>query len=86
MATRSHTTFKKRQKEMARMEKQRDKAAQRTQRKLTTSNEPRDPNAAGDFAIVDEFGNVEDLPVTDISSIHIAAAIRAGAYSRDDKE
>jgi hypothetical protein len=35
MATRSRTTFKKRQKEIARMEWQRDKAAKRMQRKLT---------------------------------------------------
>jgi len=34
MATRSRTSFKKRQKEIARMEKQRDKAAKRLQRKL----------------------------------------------------
>jgi hypothetical protein len=33
MASRSRTTFKKRQKELARMEKQRDKAAKRMQRK-----------------------------------------------------
>ena len=33
MASRSRTTFKKRQKELARMEKQRDKAAKRVQRK-----------------------------------------------------
>jgi hypothetical protein len=34
VATRSHTTYKKRQKELARIEKQRDKAARRMQRKL----------------------------------------------------
>jgi hypothetical protein len=33
MATRSRTTFKKRQKELARMEKQRDKIAKRMQRR-----------------------------------------------------
>lgn len=33
MASRSRTTFKKRQKEIARMEKQRDKAARRQQRR-----------------------------------------------------
>lgn len=33
MATRSRTTFNKRQKELARLEKQRDKAAKRLQRK-----------------------------------------------------
>ena len=34
MATRSRTSFQKRHKEIARMEKQRDKAAKRAQRKL----------------------------------------------------
>jgi hypothetical protein len=34
MATRSRTSFQKRQKEIARMERQRDKAARRQQRKL----------------------------------------------------
>lgn len=34
MASRSHTTFKKRQKEQARLEKRRDKAAKMLQRKL----------------------------------------------------
>jgi len=33
MASRSHTTFKKRQKEIARVEKQRDKVQKRQQRK-----------------------------------------------------
>ncbi len=34
MASGSHTTYKKRQKELARLEKRRDKAAKRLQRKL----------------------------------------------------
>jgi len=38
MAMRSRTTFKKRQKELARQEKQRDKAARRVQRKLEKSS------------------------------------------------
>ena len=38
MATRSRTSFQKRQKEIARMEKQRDKAARRAQRKLNPSD------------------------------------------------
>jgi len=41
MASRSHTTFKKRQKELARVEKQRDKTAKRMQRK----DGERDPEA-----------------------------------------
>jgi len=40
VSTRSHTTFKKRQREIARMEKQRDKIAKRAQRKLTAGQEP----------------------------------------------
>jgi len=43
MATRSRTSFQKRQKEIARMEKQRDKAAKRMQRKL----EKKSPDADG---------------------------------------
>ena len=34
MASGSHTTYKKRQKELARLEKRREKAARRLQRKL----------------------------------------------------
>ena len=43
---RSRTTFKKRQKELARQEKQRDKAARRVQRKL----EKNSPEGGGDLA------------------------------------
>jgi hypothetical protein len=46
MATRSRTSFQKRQKEIARMEKQRDKAARRAQRKLGGGeNAEPDPDA-----------------------------------------
>jgi len=48
MAMRSRTTFKKRQKELARQEKQRDKAARRLQRKL----EKHSPET-GDVAVDD---------------------------------
>ena len=40
MGMRSGTTFKKRQKELARMEKQRDKAARRVQRKAEKLDSP----------------------------------------------
>ena len=40
MATRSRTSFQKRQKEIARMEKQRDKLARRAQRKLAPPGNP----------------------------------------------
>jgi len=46
MASRPHTTYKKRQKELARMEKQRDKAAKRAQRKLDKNN-PQSPDTDG---------------------------------------
>ena len=41
---RSRTTFKKRQKELARQEKQRDKVARRLQRKMAKEN----PEGGGD--------------------------------------
>ena len=40
MATRSHTTFKKRQKEMARADKQKEKAAKRLEKKGGERTEP----------------------------------------------
>ncbi len=42
MAGRSHSTFKKRQKELARVEKQRDKVAKRMQRKEGESDPERE--------------------------------------------
>jgi len=55
MPTRSRTTFKKRQKELARMEKQRDKAARRMQRKLD-DKQPSEPDpAATDEAATDDL-------------------------------
>ena len=61
IATRSRTSFKKRQKEIARMEKQRDKAAQRLVRKqIKLERDPDEspyeigePTTAG----MDELGN-----------------------------
>jgi hypothetical protein len=43
MAGASRTTFKKRQKEMARVEKQRDKAAKRAQKKEGEGDRPSGP-------------------------------------------
>jgi len=54
MAMRSRTTFKKRQKELARQEKQRDKAARRLQRKLEKGS-----GESGDTASV--FADDDDL-------------------------
>jgi hypothetical protein len=54
MPTRSRTTFKKRQKELARMEKQRDKAARRLQRKL-------DPKETGEVEPTPDAEATDDL-------------------------
>jgi len=60
LATRSRTSFQKRQKEIARAEKQRDKAAKRQQRKLTggldRSNDEENP---GD-ELTDTVGDLTD--------------------------
>ncbi|MBM4257172.1 MAG: hypothetical protein FJ147_14890 [Deltaproteobacteria bacterium] len=46
MASNSHATFQKRQRERARQQKQQDKAARRLEIKQNkTANGPRDPNA-----------------------------------------
>ncbi len=52
MATRSRTTFQKRQKEIARMEKQREKAARRMQRKL--GQKPAEESPEGDLTSAPE--------------------------------
>lgn len=46
MAGRSRTSFQKRQKEIARMEKQRDKAAKRAQRRLAAAQPQDEENPA----------------------------------------
>jgi hypothetical protein len=53
MATRTRTSFQKRQKELARVEKQRDKAAKRLQRKLEgpKPEEPEDLLMEGGVAV-----------------------------------
>ena len=55
MASRSRTTFKKRQKELARLDKARDKAAKRVQRKLQKQIGGSD---SGDLDVID--GDVLD--------------------------
>jgi hypothetical protein len=45
MAGRSRTSFQKRQKEIARMEKQRDKAAKRAQRRLAATQPQSEENS-----------------------------------------
>ena len=62
MATRSRTTFKKRQKEMARKEKQRLKAERRAQRKLAAAAHP-EGAPEGDIA------PLETEPDTDLRGI-----------------
>jgi hypothetical protein len=52
MAGRSRTSFQKRQKEIARMEKQRDKAAKRAQRKLAAAQPEAEENSALDETAV----------------------------------
>ena len=46
MATRGRTTFQKRQKEMARKERQQMKAERRAQRKLANTGDNGDPDSA----------------------------------------
>jgi hypothetical protein len=59
MAMRSRTTFKKRQKELARQEKQRDKVAKRLQRKLD-KNSPEGGEGSGDAEDIDGIDGAMD--------------------------
>ena len=70
MAGQTRTTFKKRQKEMARMEKQRDKAAKRLQRKLG-GDKPEESEI-----LLDENG----MPV-DESGVPVEASLAADTSS-----
>ena len=56
MASRSNTAFQKRLKELARQEKQREKAEKRTQRRV--EKQGKDKAADDDIAWLDEDGNV----------------------------
>ena len=64
MGTRSHTTFKKRQKEQARTEKAREKLEKRVQRKLER------PEGG---AVIDSESDLDDdsLDVLDINSLGV---------------
>jgi hypothetical protein len=64
MATRSRTSFQKRQKELLRMEKQREKAARRMQRKTEVNKDPENP----DTWQADEVGASPDITPPDGSS------------------
>lgn len=73
MGMRSGTTFKKRQKEIARMEKQRDKAARRIQRKTDklSGNGPSE-----DDDLLDASGepiDASDEPIEGSGEVSIAA-------------
>jgi hypothetical protein len=70
MATRSRTTFQKRQKEIARAEKQRDKVARRLQRKLN-GDQGIDPDAP---ETSDEENLVNGISAVDGSSPDAADA------------
>jgi hypothetical protein len=65
LATRSRTTFQKRQKELARLEKQRDKAARRMQRKAEKASggvpgENDDLISASEVTGLDDFGTEKE--------------------------
>ena len=65
MASRSHTTFQKRQKEILRMEKQRDKAAKRKERNLA----PKDPDSS---PLTADLGEPLDGPAFSLEDDEIA--------------
>ena len=81
MATRSRTSFQKRQKELLRMEKQKEKAARRLQRK-TEVKDPSDPDAwqADEFGVFPDGTLADGISPESISPGH--AALRRTAVCR----
>src|ERR1035438_10580609 len=74
MATRSRTSFQKRQKEIARMEKQRDKAAKRAQRKLNPTGSEESEYVLGEdgLPVLGEDGQpILDRKSTRLNSSHL---------------
>jgi hypothetical protein len=59
MATRSHTTFKKRQKELARLDRQRDKVAKRAERKL--EKQPLSEADMADASYINALKGIDDV-------------------------
>lgn len=81
MGMRSGTTFKKRQKEIARMEKQRDKAARRIQRKAEKlsgdSGTPEDDDLLGASG---EPGGESGEPIGESGEVTVAAGESAPVH------
>jgi hypothetical protein len=81
MGMRSGTTFKKRQKEIARMEKQRDKAARRVQRKAQKLSG--DPSTEDDDLLGlsgEPLGESIDEPISESGEVSVAAGEPAPAH------
>jgi len=80
LGSRSHTTFKKRQKEQARSEKAREKMEKRMQRKLEKGTTPGQGSV-----VIDSESDLSDrsLDVLDVESLDstIDEAQRASSYS-----
>jgi hypothetical protein len=70
MATRTRTSFQKRQKELARVEKQRDKAAKRQQRKLEGPKHEEPEDMLLDGRVVDDYGEPIDPSAQGEPSAH----------------
>jgi hypothetical protein len=70
MATRTRTSFQKRQKELARVEKQRDKAAKRAQRKLEGPKPEEPEDMLLDGRAVDDYGEPIDPSTQGEPSAH----------------
>jgi hypothetical protein len=93
MATRSRTSFQKRQKEIARMEKQRDKAAKRAQRKLNPTGSEESEYLLGEDGlpilgedgapILIDDGSGDDSEGDETASDDIAASHGTRSSARD---
>jgi len=96
MATRSRTSFQKRQKEIARMEKQRDKAARRVQRKLAPAESEDSEYVLGEDGlpilgedgqpILNDEGQIDDAADDANGDLPEAADARDTGVARDARD
>ena len=87
MATRSRTSFQKRQKEIARMEKQRDKAARRAMRKLGGGeNAEPDPDALDGSVFPEGAADGADAEAEDSAGTKTATATGEPAGSPEHSD
>jgi hypothetical protein len=82
MASRPHTTYKKRQKELQRLEKQRDKVVRRQQKKAGLLPDSDEPSDTAELSLAEEL-SLEDKPLSADPMLALDASPEPKAATHD---